>query len=251
MNRLFTLMALLLVTHFNATAQITTGRTTSRDSLSSSKMNTVDSSEILIEQRLVDLALKGPSYSASNHQNRINELELQKAKNAWLNLLSISTNYNDQSFAKNTQNANIVYPKYFFGLTIPLGVIISRGTEVKSAREVIALSVDQQKILARKIKSDVVGKYRQYKLYNGLIEIQSVLINDLLANALQAEDNFRKGKITVEAYITAQRTRNEELAKNMTLKYEQDIVRLGIEEMTGVSLEEALNPPPPPATPTK
>src|SRR5882757_4406341 len=82
----------------------------------------IDLSDTANENRLVALVLKGPEYDASIHQGRITELELKRAKMTWLNLLTISTNYNDQSFAKPAANANgqptYVYPKYFFGITI-------------------------------------------------------------------------------------------------------------------------------------
>jgi hypothetical protein len=197
-----------------------------------------------VENRLVALALNGPEYDASNHQNRINELDLRKTKNTWLNLLTISTNYNDQSFAKpaNTQGgATYVYPKYFFGVTIPLGIIFSQGTQVKAARETISYGKDQQELLARRIKADVLSKYRQYRNYAALILLQGELINDVLATSTQAEDNFKKGLISVEIYIATQRASNDELAKNMTLRLQQDLIRIEIERIIGVSLDEVLH----------
>lgn len=196
-----------------------------------------------VENRLVALALNGPEYDASKHQSRINELDLRKTKNTWLNLLTISTNYNDQSFAKpaNTQGgATYVYPKYFFGVTIPLGIIFSQGTSVKAARESIAYGKDQQELLARRIKADVLTKYRQYKNYASLVMLQGELINDVLATSTQAEDNFKKGVITVETYISTQRAANDELAKNMTLRLQQDMIRIEIERIVGVSLDEVI-----------
>lgn len=197
-----------------------------------------------VENRLVALALNGPEYDASKHQSRINELDLRKTKNTWLNLLTISTNYNDQSFAKpaNAQGgATYVYPKYFFGVTIPLGIIFSQGTQVKAARETIAYGKDQQELLARRIRADVLTKYRQYKNYASLVQLQGELINDVLATSAQAEDNFKKGTITVETYISTQRATNDELAKNMTLRLQQDMIRIEIERIIGVSLDEVLH----------
>jgi len=196
-----------------------------------------------VENRLVALALLGPEYDASIHQGKINELDLRKTKNTWLNLLTISTNYNDQSFAKpaNTQGgATYVYPKYFFGITIPLGIIFSQGTSVKAARETIAYGKDQQELLARRIKADILTKYKQYKNYGSQIQLQAELINDVLATAAQADDAFKKGTISVETYIAAQRTTNDEVAKNMTLKLQQDMVKIEIERVIGVSLDEVI-----------
>jgi outer membrane protein TolC len=253
MNRSFALVAfLLLLTCMNAASQqIPANRNRPSDPLTTVKVNAANSTALpdsVVEKKLVELAIKSPAYSASNHQSRINELELKKAKNAWLNLLSISTNYNDQSFAKTNASAPIVYPKYFFGVTIPLGMIFSQGTQVKTAREAVAYSKDQQEILIRTLKADILGKYKEYKLYNVLLEMQSELINDVLANATEAEDNFKKGTITVEAYISALKTRNDEVAKKMNLELQQDLIKLEIEKIIGIPLEQVLNPGPVAAT---
>lgn len=206
-----------------------------------------DLTDTAIENRLVALALQGPEFDATVHQNRISDLELKRAKNQWLNLLSVSTNYNDQTFAK-SGTAAYVYPKYFFGLTIPLGIFFSQGNSVKIARESIANGKDQQEILARQIKANILQKYEEYKLYSNMIEMESELINDVLANSTQAEQNFKQGTITVDVYILAQKAKNDEMAKSMNLQLEQDKVRIDIERMIGVPFETVLHPAPP-ATP--
>ena len=99
---------------------------------------------------------------------------------------------------------------------------------------------DKQAELAREIKADVLGKYKQYRLYEDLLRMQTTLINDVLANASQAEENFKKGAITVEAYILTQRSSSEELAKNMNLRLQQDLIKLEIEKLIGVPLESVL-----------
>ncbi|HEY4207727.1 MAG TPA: TolC family protein [Puia sp.] len=202
-----------------------------------------DLSDTVIENRLVQLVYQGPEYDASVHQGRIAELELKRAKSTWLNLLTISTNYNDQSFAKPTSTngqAAYVYPKYYFGITIPLGIFFSQGNQVKTARESIANSKDQQDILARTLKQQVLSKYKHYKVYAAQIEMENELSNDVIVSANQAEQSFRQGKVTVDQYILAQRAKNEEMVKIMNLQLEQDLVRLDIERMIGVSLDSVL-----------
>jgi outer membrane protein TolC len=247
MNRVFIFVLLLLISYMHVAAQVPANRP-----LPSSVARAPESGDTANENRLVALALNGPEYDASGHQNRINELELKKAKGTWLNLLSISTQLNDQSFVKQSQvgQTAYVYPKYFFGLTVPLGIIFSQGGVVKSARESLAYARDQQEALARTIKANVLSKYKQYKLYNDLIEMQSELINDVLAMSSTAEDNFKKGTITVESYIAAQRAKNEELAKHKNLQLSQDLINNDLERMIGVPLQSVLNVKPP-ATPAR
>jgi outer membrane protein TolC len=211
----------------------------------------IDAARFLIEQpdtanenRLVSLALGGPEYDASTHQTKINELELKRTKQTWLNLLTLSSTYNDQSF-KSTSTApgqpTYVYPKYFFGITIPLGVIVSQGTQVKEARQTLAFGKDQQEQLSRRIRADVLTKYAQYKYYASQLELQAELINDVLANTSQAEDNFRKGTITVETYIATQKAANDEIARNMNLKLQQDLIRIELERIIGLPLNEVIH----------
>ena len=192
-----------------------------------------------IEERLVALALQGPEAKNLEHQNKINEYTLRNAQNQWLNLLAISANYNDQSFAKNN-NVGYVYPKYFFGLTIPLGTILSK-TQVKSAKESIQMGKNNQEILRRTVREEILTKYREYKAYGQLIAIQSELVNDVQAQVIQAEEKFRKGTATIEDYNNAQKGNNTELATLINLKLQQDIKKLEIEKMIGVKLETVIN----------
>lgn len=193
----------------------------------------------VIEERLVALALKGPEVKNLDHQNKINEYELKSAQNAWLNILSVSANYNDQSFVERPNTA-YVYPKYFFGITIPLGTIFSK-TAVKSARESIEMGKNNQEVLKRSIREEILSKYKQYKAYGDLIAIQSELVNDVQAELVQTEEKFRKGTVTIEDYNKAQKGNNTELATLINLKLQQDLKKLEIEKMIGVKLETVTN----------
>ena len=192
-----------------------------------------------IEEKLVQLALAGPEAKKLEHQNKINDYQLKSAQNQWLNLLALSANYNDQSFTK-TPTTNYVYPKYYFGITVPLGTILSK-TAVKSARESIEIGKNDQEILRRTIREQVIMSYKQYKAYMDLISIQGELVNDVQAELVQAEEKFKRGTITIEAYNTAQKSNNAELAALINLKLQRDLKKLEIEKMIGVKLELVLN----------
>ena len=192
-----------------------------------------------IEEKLVALALQGPEFKNVEHQNKIDEFKLKGAQNAWLNLMAFSINYNDQSLAKAPTTA-YVYPKYFFGLTVPLGTILSK-TEVKSARESVEIGKNNQELLKRKIREDVLTKYRQYRAFSELITIQSELVNDVQAELAQSEEKFRKGTITIEAYNAAQKSSNTEMANLINLRLQQDVKKLEIERLIGVKLESVIN----------
>ena len=190
----------------------------------------------LIEQKLVELAMNGPAVKAAIHQDKIYEYQLKAAKNDFVNLITLSYNYNDQSFKNNGVS---VYPKFYIGVTVPLGTFLSR-TDVKAANEAVEISKQNHEQLERAIKAEVVGKYRQYKSYGEQIALQSELLNNVQAVLLQAEDNFRKAKITIEEYNQNQRIKNEEATKLINLQLQQDLVKLDIEKMIGTNLESVI-----------
>lgn len=193
----------------------------------------------LIEEKLVELALNGPAVKISEHQSKVNEYQLKRAKDTWLNLLTISGNYNEQTFAKNNNPVGYVYPKFFFGVTIPLGTILSR-TDVKAAREGIEMGKWRQEELKRSIRAEIIGKYKQYKTQTELVNIQSELLNDVETELEESEEKFKAGKITIEAYNAAQKGRNDERARLINLKLQQDLYRLEIEKMIGVNLDTVM-----------
>ena len=189
----------------------------------------------LIEEKLVELAMKSPAVQAALHQDKIYEYQLKAAKNDWVNLLTFSYNYNDLTYKG---GAN-VYPKYYIGITVPLGTFLSH-TDVKAANEAVQISKLNAEQLERTIKAEVVGKYRQYKSYGEQISLQSELLNNVQAALLQSEDKFRKAKITIEEYNTAQKIKNEEATKLINLQLQQDLVKLDIEKMIGTDLESVI-----------
>jgi outer membrane protein TolC len=195
----------------------------------------------LVEEKLVELALTSPLYDVSGHQIIIAENQLTKAKRTWLNLLSISANYNDQTFAKALPGQNAyVYPKYYFGLTIPIGLFFTMGPDIKSGRENVRISKDNQVQLARTIRAEVLGKYKQYKNYTILIGIQNTVVDDEEALRKQTEKKFKDGSVSIEQYNLFNKLYGDDLTKKLNLQLQQELIKLDIEKMIGVNLETVL-----------
>lgn len=195
----------------------------------------------VIEEKLVQLALQGPQYLVSDHQVNISKDQLSKAKKSWLNLLSVSANYNDQTFAKQNPTAGTyVYPKYFFGLTIPLGVIFAMGPEIKVAREGVYVAQNNQELLARNIRADVLTKYRQYKTYETLVAIQNDAAVDEQAALSLLENKVHNGTASIEQYNIAHKAYGEELSKGLNLKLQRDMSKIDLERMIGTKLENVI-----------
>lgn len=193
-----------------------------------------------IEEQLVQLALQGPEMQNTAHATKINEYQLRAAQNTWMNLLSFNINYNEQSIkGLSGTPTGYIYPRYFFGINIPLGTLFSR-TAVKSARETIEIGENNAELLKRSIREQVLSAYKEYVTLSQLIIIQGELINDAQALLGQSEEKFRQGKITIDDYTSAQRNNNTAKVALINLKLEQDKKKLEIERMIGVKLETVL-----------
>ena len=105
-------------------------------------------SDSVIEDRLVQLALAGPVYDVSGHQINVAENALTRAKRSWLNLLTFSFDYNNLDLPQKSSVAaqnNYVYPKYFFGITIPHRPFsLPWAPDIKTGRENVAIQRDNQ-----------------------------------------------------------------------------------------------------------
>lgn len=195
-----------------------------------------------VEARLVKMALDGPQLRAADDQNRINEYTLKNARQAWMNLLTLSINLNELDFQKQpaNQNTTFLYPKYFFGLNIPLGTILSH-TSIRAAKEQIKIGNETQTQLTRTIRTDVLIKYRTYKMKKELLKMQIQVTDDEQAAFLQVEKSYRDGTVPLEAHIAAQEKYNTELVKRMNLQLELDEAKFGVEEIIGTNLESVTN----------
>lgn len=191
----------------------------------------------LIEIRLINLALQSPQYEALSHKVAINEAQLAMARKAWFNLLTISLNYNDQTFAKQIPGTNYVYPKYFFGLVIPVGMFFTMGPQIHAARENVKVAQNNQEDLARNLRMEVLSKYRTYKNYEALILLQNTIVVDQQAALTQIEKKFRDGTVTIDNYNLANKAFNDEKAKLFNLQLSQDLERLDIERIIGTNLD--------------
>ena len=83
-------------------------------------------------------------------------------------------------------------------------------------------------------------KYIQYKSYSTQIAIQSTVVDDEEALRKQTEKKFQDGTISIEQYNLANKLYGEDMTKKLNLQLDQDLLRIDIEKMIGISLETVL-----------
>lgn len=229
---------ILVLSGHSASAQRTPANRRRTDSLANLRRN--PPSDTIIENRLVALALQYPHYEALGHQVAATRSQLALAKRTWFNLLTLSLNYNDQTFAKQANNVGYVYPKYYFGLTLPIGLFFTMGPQIRTARENMRVAQANQEEAARQLKMDVLSKYKTYRNYEALILLQNTIVLDQQAALTQVETKFRDGTTTIDQFNSANKAFGEEKAKLLNLQLSQDLVRLDIERLIGASLDSVI-----------
>lgn len=196
-----------------------------------------------IEEKLVILALQNVDYDVLIRQVAIAKLNVKKEKNSWFDLLVLNAQLNDQSFKHSTAVGNVayIYPKYFYGVTIPIGTILSKGGQVKAAKEQVKITEDNQIAAALKLRTDVLSKYKSWRVANSLVLMERQVADDIHAAFLQTEKRFNDGSVTIEAYSESSRNYSMEMTKLLNAQLDADVKKLQIEEVIGVRLESVIN----------
>jgi len=196
-----------------------------------------------VEEKLVTLALQNVAYDILNRQVIIAQYKVRQTKNSWFDLLTLNAQFNDQSFqhASTVGNVAYVYPKYFYGITIPVGTILSKGIQVRAAKEEVKIAEDQQIDAALKLRTDVLSKYKSWRAANSLVLMERQVADDIHAAFLQTEKRFNDGSVTIEAYSEASRNYSMEMTRLLNAQLDADVKKLQIEEVIGVRLESVIN----------
>lgn len=196
-----------------------------------------------MEEKLVRLAIiNNPDMEILNNNKDIALYNMRKHRWSWVNQVTLSGNLNEFTIDQNAAGdaaQPAFYPRYNISLTLPLGILGSRPNEVKMARE----EFDNTEVELRKkqieIRKQVLSLYENYLLYQKLILIQNQKTEDEYAYFKSIENKFTNQKAGIEEFKNASNTYNMELERKYTLSYEQKVVKLGLESLIGMSLEEA------------
>jgi len=191
-------------------------------------------------EKLVQIAWQNhPSNKLVTKDYEIAKVTLLQTKWSWLEQISASGNLNE--FTLNPeQNSNLFFPRYNFGVTIPLGILVSVPTSTKIAQketEKADLAIKQQKLVLRNL---VLKAYHNYLMYEELLKIKSDLVEDEQASFLAVEESFQSGNVSLAEYKEALKAYNAELENQIRAKNDFENAKLEIEMYIGINLEEII-----------
>lgn len=193
-----------------------------------------------LKVKLVELALNNPDMRVHDLKKLAAKYEANRAKAEWLNHFVASGNLNE--FTIKNGNNNTFFPRYNFGVSVPLGNFIGIPNAVKMAKTNGKIAEEQKKSDALELKAMVLEAYEEYAANKQLLELQLPLLEDALNTFRQTEEQFSNGAagVTVENYNATYRQYNTEMVRKVELERNLRKSKITLEGMIGMTLEEVL-----------
>lgn len=232
-KQLFSLF-LLIATSFGLKAQVQPVKTTR------------DYTQEDIKNKLVQLAYNNPSIRVRDYERDKTVAERQKAGAMWLNYVTLSANLNEVTLklykSDNTTDIRnqIYYPLWNVNVSIPLGSLVGKSSDVKVARKNVEIATAEQEIARRQVKAMILSKYHDYLMTKEMLGIQNEVTEDDYTAFQTAETKLANGSISFEAYSNASQRYNDDRNKKLSLERDLANVKLDIEEIIGVKLEDVI-----------
>lgn len=209
------------------------------------RLNSDTSRIVDIRERLVQLAMQNPTYEMVDHAANAAEYQIRIAKGNWLNIIQASGNINEFTVNQITGTGgeavqNIYFPKYNFGITIPMDIFSRQKNTVKIAKENYLIAEAQKNDRFRQIRADVLTKYEDYLLDKQMLDFQSQVAQDQYTLYKRAEKDFQDGIIKLEEFEKSYKGWVEEQTKKLLYQRNLNVIKLDLERIIGVKLEDVL-----------
>ncbi len=194
--------------------------------------------EEAIKNHLVKLAQKNPAFTADDAAIEIAELNRKKANSSWLNSVVIGGNLNE--FSINNSPAGNFYPKYNFGVQLPLDIYARNKNERKVGDQNIIIANAAKADRMNRVKAETLIRYENFKEQKELANLQKISVDNNYSDYLAAQSNFADNTITVDVLNKIYQGYVFEQFKLVQLKKELNVAIIQLEEMIGIPLAKAI-----------
>jgi len=194
-----------------------------------------------LAEGLVALAMNNPRirYNADLAE-QFNQI-YRRSKIAWLDAITIQGNLNEYSINETSaEKAENLYPKYNFGVNIPLGLPWVTARQTKSDYAKSQAMLEQVEVERRNVRKEVLINYHNYIMNRRLLDMEEQVIGDWHIIFLKTEEKFRKGEVSLESFYSTTRIYNDELNKEVTLTASINNSAAELEDLIGMNLGDAI-----------
>jgi outer membrane protein TolC len=197
----------------------------------------------VVQNRLVALAMQNPVFAEADALINSAQFELKRAKSAWMNTVVVSGNINEFVINNTTINglpASTLYPKYNFGINVPLGLFSRQEKNI--SREKVKQYEAQKDSRVRAIRKEVLIRYENYKEKKMLFELQKQLTEGQYSTYQQRQKDYANRELNDlkevnKEYILWVEQRSQQRTREKDLL----VAELELEEIIGMKLSDALN----------
>ncbi len=193
-----------------------------------------------ISERLAEFAVSRNQSLVSQPRIKELEYEIKKTRAAWLNNFAASGNLNENNMQPQREGQNIYFPRYNFGVTIPIGSLFTKAYDTKIAKLRHEQEVYNHNSDIEMLKTAVKVRYQNYLSNRYLVALHEAVIQDEKVLLSVVESKFDVNEVTLDAYTVASRRYNDALAKKVDLLKNVNTSKLELESLLGVTLEEAM-----------
>ena len=198
-------------------------------------------SDISFEEKLVRLAWQNnPANQILDYQTNISNIEVKQARWSWLDDWRVQGNLNEFTINESADVGDRAqfFPKYNVTGMIRLSYFVDIPLEVKKKKQEVLIAksnINQQKLA---IRAEVLTRYQTYLMNRELLKIQTEIVEDLYASLSLAEQQFKNGEITLNAYNIQQDRYNNQRVKLINAQGDFNIAKIAVEEIIGMKLED-------------
>ncbi len=196
-----------------------------------------------IREKLVQLAMQNPEFEIADRNVAIAQYQLKAAKGDWLSFIQPQVNLNPMTIyplVDPTVPENQFYPIWNVALSLPLNFYSQRKNGVKVARERIFIAEAEKNDRYRRIRSQVLSAFEDYRMYRDMLDIQNRIMLDERLDYMQAEKDFADGELDAALFKKAKLTYAEAQMKQREMQRNLETAKIILEQMIGVSIDDVL-----------
>lgn len=196
------------------------------------------------EEYLVQLAWKNnPQPQILSNQKEIANYEVMLSKGEWMNNLTAQFSLNEVSLSNLIYNYEdplfVAQPLWNLSAQINLGTIFNRPKEIKIAKEKLKITEQNINLLKLNLRALVLKRYEEYLLSIEILRARTEADEEAYQNYQLMGDLFKADKANFEELTQASATYINAREAKIQATADIKLTRLLLEELIGVSLEEA------------
>ena len=201
---------------------------------------------------LVQLAwTNSPENDVLDYEKDLREFEFKAEKKDWMDDIRFSVNLNENNLNRDTifvipgsdpsgVNQTNLFPIFNFNATLSLGTLTNRKNKLGIAKQRIKIAeanINQKKL---NVRMEVLKRYENYLMYEEILKAVIQAEENANQALILITDLFKADKATFEDYNSASTSFNVAVEKRIKANSELKIAQYLLEEMIGVSFDEAL-----------